>query len=325
MTVRPAGAADRVVVIAGTTSAATPVSVAPSSADAIADAIADCFAADAAERRGRRCNRTEVPRWVQRAFVGTGGYTPEEARAAADAARRSLVGGRATVITPAGNGGRPVLVYVPPGCDPRKPVTVVTYLHGIKELVGANLVTKGWIDFLRRHQAALAAKNVVFVFPQGPLDANNGAWLARRKKESFADVRTAALASAFPGADVVPSAQIVVAHSGGGSAVKNALDARELVAGGETDLFLLDAIYGQTATAIPAGLRGHRVSVGSYVVDAGERHAADYRLFRAELAKVGGGRDLSPQDASHGKLPNLFLKQGGALEERLFSSRTERR
>jgi len=165
--------------------------------------------------------------------------------AAIEAVWRRLPG-RASARAMAGNGGRPVAVFVPKELDPGKPVTVLTYFHGHGWDAGERLAKDGVLARV----AALAAADAqtVFVFPQsGPHPF--GYWMA--PPESFRETSREALelAGALAGRPLTVARRVVDAHSGGGLPVKNAALSGELDA---DKVNLLDAAYGSWAQVIVA-------------------------------------------------------------------------
>ena len=165
--------------------------------------------------------------------------------AAIEASWRRLPGA-VSVRAMAGNGGRPVAVFVPRALDASRPVTVLTFFHGH----GGNVGPRAADDGVLARVGALAAQDaqIVFAFPQGGPHPF-GYWMA--PPESFRETSREALevAGVLAGRRLTVTRRLVDAHSGGGLAVRNAAVTGELDA---DKVNLIDAAYGAWAQVITA-------------------------------------------------------------------------
>lgn len=140
--------------------------------------------------------------------------------------------GRSVEWVSAGNGGRRVAMYVPPGIDWQKPVRVVTYFGGIDSTVASTLQS----GVLVRLKKLGNTDNAVYVFPEKP--RGSGANRFMQKGESFKALQQEAHAQL--GRPITLAGNTVVAFSNGGSALQGAIASSELVA---DRLVLLDCLY----------------------------------------------------------------------------------
>ena len=210
--------------------------------------------------------------------------------------------GRIEVFTSPANGNRPVLVYLPPGCDLSKPVRVITMFHGRYGTLASTFGEHGWLDRIRdvtepsrRSAAPGADQQTIYVVPQAAAESSAyDCWMAR--PESIAALDREARAKAAELGDVSTinvSARIVEAHSGGGLAIANA------IAGGELDadkVNLLDATYhdwGSTVAsyALDERAKGHDVRVESWFTNHEEM--VEHNAAMRDLAKGDPGAVLT--------------------------------
>jgi len=154
--------------------------------------------------------------------------------------------GAVAVRAMAGNGGRPVAIFLPRKLDPSRPVATLTFFHGHGWDVGPRVEADGVLSRV----GALAGEDAqtVFVFPQGGPHPF-GYWMA--PPESFRDTSREALelAGILAGRRLTVTRRLVDAHSGGGLAVRNAAATGELDA---DKVNLIDAAYGAWAQVITA-------------------------------------------------------------------------
>jgi hypothetical protein len=185
--------------------------------------------------------------------------------------------GKIAVFKTPANGNRPVLVYLPPGCDPSKPFRIITMFHGHGAAVGSTFGKYGWLDRIRdvtepgRPNAVPGADpQTIYVVPQAAA-APFTYWMA--KPESMAGLERDALAQAAELAGVTTvdpdPHRIVEGHSGGGLAIANAIRSGELNA---DKINLLDSTYsdwGSTAVtyALDERAKGRAVQVESWYTD----------------------------------------------------------
>lgn len=167
----------------------------------------------------------------------------------------SVLPGQVKVFASAGNGSRPVICWVPDTFDPDRPATVVTYFAG----KGFNWATDaGANGLLSRLRTVKSDDNAVYIFPQGHLAEPTDRWMRKEEGESFELLQREAnlVLRGMVGGVLRIGARTVVAHSGGGSAVHNAVRSGELRA---DRLLLLDCFY---------ETRGENwwVSVGNWIV-----------------------------------------------------------
>ncbi len=168
------------------------------------------------------------------------------------------VPGTTSVTKLPGNGDRPVAVHLPPGFDPSKPARVVTLFHGHGWDVGPALGSKGDKGGVLARLKQLGADDpqTVFVFPQAGVKVPFDAWM--KPPESFRALTEQALGEAARLAGA-PSIEVrertVDAHSGGGLALKNAINSGELVA---DKVNMLDCAYKDFAQTIGRWAAAHR-------------------------------------------------------------------
>lgn len=145
--------------------------------------------------------------------------------------------GRVSVVYPAANGGRPVLVFIPRDLDPEKPVRLSTYFHG-----RLGDLSSEYPALIRRVAEVAPRSQTVFVFPQGWMHMPADAWMDPAAGESFAGLEAAAIAEATrsAGRPLAITGRTVTAHSNGGFAVANAARSGELKA---DRLQLYDCFY----------------------------------------------------------------------------------
>jgi hypothetical protein len=214
--------------------------------------------------------------------------------------------GKVEVFRSAANGNRPVLVYVPPGCDLSKPTRVVTMFHGHGGAVGSTFGKYGWLERIRnitepgRASAAQRADpQTLYIVPQAkghPFTYwMNGA-------ESFAGLQKDALArTAKSGGvpEVNVGSRTVEAHSGGGLAIANAIRQGELQA---DKLNLLDSTYGDwglkaVTWALDERARGHAVTVDSWFTNHSQM-VANNRAMTRLAAKRRDGSAIATHDVT---------------------------
>jgi hypothetical protein len=150
-------------------------------------------------------------------------------------------GGRVTVSTSAGNGGKPVVTLVPPGFDPTKPARVHTHYHGwnatAADPIGHSSGTTARIAEIQK-----ADPQTVFVLPDCA-NSQAGSYHADWSNvKSQAQTTNDALAAA--GVDNV-TRRTVSAHSAGGFALQRAMASKADGSGVQADrLELDDCLYG---------------------------------------------------------------------------------
>jgi hypothetical protein len=181
-----------------------------------------------------------------------------------------------SVIRPAANGGRPVVVYIPPGFDPQQPARLITAFHGHGGNIGEYLQSHGWLDRIRavtepglaKHGADLTAADPQTIYVLAQADQPPfGYWM--RPPESAQGLEKAALVQArllTGDQPITVSERIVECHSGGGLALANAADQGELHA---DKINLLDAAYNNWGEkcveyAVNQNRNGRRVRVESW-------------------------------------------------------------
>ena len=197
------------------------------------------------------------------------GFTIDNARVNyADTIAR---GGRVLVTTSAGNGGKPVVVIVPPGFDPGKPARVHTHYHGFNATV-ADPKGHGSGTTARIEEAQAADPQTVFVLPEcgnAPAQTSRlddrGAYATKWSNVSSVPETNADALSAAGITDV--GLTVVSAHSGGGAALASAIDAHPDGSGLACDrLELLDCLYGseKQLAAWSKTQAGHAVASVTY-------------------------------------------------------------
>jgi hypothetical protein len=149
--------------------------------------------------------------------------------------------GKSSATLMAGNGDRPVIVYVPIGLDPKQPVCVLTYFHGHKANVTEERLLAAFEALTQ------TSPQTLIVVPRAAEDPFN-TWL--RAPESFTALERQAVGEAARLSGVTElsvSIRIVSAHSGGGVALKNAAKQGDLRA---DKINLLDSAYGSWAEVV---------------------------------------------------------------------------
>jgi hypothetical protein len=145
---------------------------------------------------------------------------------------------------------RRVLLYVPPGFDPRRPAAILIYLHGNKAMLMRDVVTRQQIP----QQLAASGLNAVLVAPQfavDALDSSAGRFWDPEVFPQFLDEAAERLSTldGNPGARHLfqTSPIILAAYSGGympASAILQARGVNDRLKG----VLLFDALYGETDT-----------------------------------------------------------------------------
>ncbi len=228
--------------------------------------------------QGRRTQRLDQAGWKK-----LGG--------AAQAAFSSLPG-KVSVIYPAANGGRPVLVFVPNDLDRAKPARLVTYFHGRL----GNLSTD-YAALIKRVGEVAPKSQAVYVFAQGWLTDPAEAWMDPAAGESFAGLESAAVAEA----NVAIEGRTVIAHSNGGFALANAARSGELRA---DRLRLFDCLYERAGVRVweTIGQWAARAKAEVFFVPATNAQARIEALVGQTSTKV------EPRSFAHGEIPsNCFL------------------
>jgi hypothetical protein len=241
---------------------------------------------------------------------------PLDRRMAATAARAQTAyadhmaaGGRVTVSRSAGNGGHPVVTLLPPGFDPTKPARVHTHYHGWNATV-ADPKGHGSGTTSRMQDIQQRDPQAVFVLPECANAPARGGAVQTDWSNVRSQSQTTQDALAAAGVTNVGT-RIVSAHSGGGSAIANAIRSSRDGSGLQADrLELQDSLYGsETAVAdwasTPAGQAARSVVYLRGTNDAGRdrRIAAAFgdrfqqvavRTPRADEIPFVVGRDGRP-------------------------------
>lgn len=162
-------------------------------------------------------------------------------------ADRIAAGARVLVNTSAGNGGQPVLTMVPPGFDYSQPARVHTHYHGFHATV-ADPVGHGSGTTVRMAEIQARDHQAVFVLPEcrnAPANAQLGAPGYATDWHNVSS-QTQTTQDALAGAGITHvGTTIVSAHSGGGSALANAMNAHRDGSGVQCDrLEMQDCLYG---------------------------------------------------------------------------------
>ncbi len=206
-------------------------------------------------------------------------------------------GGSSTVFETCANGGRPVAIYMPPGFDAPRPVTLQIHFHGHGGDAGSSLLTNGVIARI----TAVGRKDpqTLFVVPQAA-DKPFGYWMAA--PESFAQLEAESIRVA---AFLLPRRpeivrRIVDAHSGGGLALRNAVASGELRA---DKINLLDAAYGDWAQVVAQWADTRKIRVESWYTD----HSSVARNNLEIAALAPGVVTIHESKEKHGAIPGLYL------------------
>lgn len=172
------------------------------------------------------------------------GATIERARSAyADV---SSAGGRLVVLKSPGNGNQPVLVIVAPGFDAEKPAVVHTHYHGWNSTVAEPRGHSAGAG-ARIREVQAASPQAVFVLPECRNAPVGGGSYATDWSNVSSEASTTEDALRAAGITKV-AVRIVSAHSGGGSALANAIRGNADGSGLRADrLELLDSLYGSEA------------------------------------------------------------------------------
>lgn len=147
--------------------------------------------------------------------------------------------GRIEVIASPGNGGRPVVIFIPKSFDVSKPATIVTHFSGKNFNMGTEAKSTGLVGRLK---SEATRQNAIWILPQGYLTEPTDRWMRADQNESFAALQKDALQAISASLGETPSVvtRVVSAHSGGGSALQNAISASDFYA---DKLLLLDCFY----------------------------------------------------------------------------------
>jgi hypothetical protein len=208
----------------------------------------------------------------------------------------------------AANGGRAVVVYLPPRFDPRQDAHLLTFFHGHRWDCSDDLRARGVLGRLRH--LGDQVPQMVFICPSTKGAEGFSYWMNRREKESYRRLIEQALAEAarLAGVDKLRVAtRVVSAHSGGGRALRNIVNAGEMQA---DHLELLDMFYSDWATttarwAAKAGVAmfavwtPHRDRSGRKTEDAVDevRRLVRSSLLVEKLAKKG----------DHNRIPKWYV------------------
>ncbi|MBF0546566.1 MAG: hypothetical protein HQM08_19120 [Candidatus Riflebacteria bacterium] len=153
--------------------------------------------------------------------------------------RSAGLSGKLTVADFPGNGNRPAAIYLPPTLDPSKPVKLVIFFHGHYWNIGDQFQKLNVLARLKDLETK--NPNTVFVTPQA--DKPPFSYWMKPPEESFAAFSSQAMKEAARLAGVSSleiSQRIVSAHSGGGLALRTAVQTNQFVA---DKIELLDANY----------------------------------------------------------------------------------
>lgn len=154
-------------------------------------------------------------------------------------AQFSALPGKSNLFISKGNGGRPVAVYIPEHFDVSQPATLVTYFAGKGFNLASSSKRSGLVERLK---SEAPKQNAVWIMPQGHLLKANDLWMSSAEGESFSALQKDAMTSIVGTLGEPPSVstRVVAAHSGGGSALQNAISAKDFYA---DKLLLLDCFY----------------------------------------------------------------------------------
>lgn len=156
-------------------------------------------------------------------------------------------GAKIYVCQPAGNGGFPVLTYVPAGYDSKKDTKVHTHYHGFAANVASGPTSAaGTLNRIR--ELSKRDPQTVFVLPE----CSNGPapWATNWSNVSSQANTTLAAVSGIGVKQ--PSFSTVSAHSGGGAALAFAIQADKTGAGLKADrIECLDCFYDMEKTLEP--------------------------------------------------------------------------
>jgi len=205
-------------------------------------------------------------------------------------------GARIIVTTSEGNGGAPVVMVLPKGYDPTKQTEVHTHYHGVNQTVaegdehGAGLKTR-----IRDTQAA--SKQAVFVLPESE-DGHGKSWnnvksITQTTDDALRHCGVSEKKINDP-CDANAAYRVVSAHSGGGEAIRRAIEGDPKAPKDETgsrlranELHLRDCLYGGTEKTIAdwAGTtNGKNVNQVVYMHATNE---TDGSRLRAAFSKEG--------------------------------------
>lgn len=168
-------------------------------------------------------------------------------------------GARIIVTTSEGNGGEPVLMVLPKGYDPNQQTEVHTHYHGVDQTVaegddhGAGLKT-------RIRDTQKANPQAVFVLPESK-DGHGNSWSNVKSITQTTDdaLRHCGVSERKINDPCDPNAayRIVSAHSGGGEAIRTAIEGDPKAPKDPTgsrlranELHLRDCLYGNTEQAV---------------------------------------------------------------------------
>lgn len=218
--------------------------------------------------------------------------------------RFAALPGRTLAIRSAGNGSRPVFIYIPKSFDVKAPATLVTHFAGkLFDYSSANQPAARLKELEDLESSRLA--NPIYVFPQGLLDNPTDRWMRADEGESLSRMHREVLWSLREALPQLPNiaTRVVAAHSGGGSALQNAISAGELEA---DKLLLLDCFYetrGNNWWQTIASWINDRKSRGTSLRVAGffaTNEAARVRDFKARVSdKLGDSLTIVQSPHSH--------------------------
>lgn len=203
----------------------------------------------------------------------------------------------------AANGNREVAILVPPSTDLSRPLEVMYYFHGHGGRIASALEhpSKGFGDKLQS-MAQNAARNLVYIIPQGPPKDKDATWMNPANGESIQDFQTdteALLSRLNQGSTVDISSRTALGHSAGGlplmNGMRNGFDLNRMV--------FLDGSYGWWATAAYQAAQDRQMALEMHVI---------YRpgtSTETDALRLKGKVNLLPSSISHGAIPKYFISR----------------
>lgn len=202
--------------------------------------------------------------------------------------------GKTWVGRMASNGNREVGIMIPKGADYNKPFELIYYFHGhsksnqiVRQLSGSDYSLKDEIETM----ANQPDRNIMIVFPNGPLKAGHYKWFKRGKEDLgrfLSETQEVIQQKLAPGVEI--GSVTVKGHSAGGYTILDGLKNGHIKA---DRVDFLDASYGAWATSAfhYAKKANPNVEFNSFYIPNTKTAANSVRLSRYANAKVISSSD----------------------------------
>jgi hypothetical protein len=209
-------------------------------------------------------------------------------------------GGVSAVYLGRANGNREVAVWAAPGFDPNRPYEVLVYNRGIEGDNTKSLDGQFLAESLRNLNAQ--GRNVLLVLPKSPTEMHT--WFAGREDLGALVPEALAQFRALAGINLgEPQERWLMAHSGGGKSVQNAMEKPN--APHFDKILLADSTYGTWAAGTWAAL--HRTQPGTQVATVVTEHNRERAT--SQLANHGLRVDMMPRyvHPDHNGVPSFMI------------------